>query len=195
MKKVLTVILAFAAAGLGLRAQDVVVPSGYNLVDSLVYRPAATQDSSLAGKSIFSILPKKSKGDKADVNIRQSQAIQSAMTKTFAGNSSRSITGYRVRIFFDNKQNSRGASEAAAGRFKGIYPGMAVYRTYSNPFFKVTVGDFRTRSEALQLLNAIKSEFPSSFVVREKINYPVVDKRRSYVADTVLVMRPVEQKN
>ncbi|MBQ6086965.1 MAG: SPOR domain-containing protein [Bacteroidales bacterium] len=195
MKKVLTVILALATAGLGLRAQDVVVPSGYNLVDSLVFRPAATQDSTLSGKSIFSILPKKSKGDKADVNIRQSQAIQSAMTKTFAGNSSRSITGYRVRIFFDNKQNSRGASEAAAGRFKGMYPGMAVYRTYSNPFFKVTVGDFRTRSEALQLLNAIKSEFPSSFVVREKINYPIVDKRRSYVADTVLVMRPVEQKN
>ena len=194
MKKILTFILALSAATLVSKAQDVVVPSGYNLVDSLVYKPAATQDSTLAGKNIFSILPKKSKGDKADVNVRQSQAIQSAMLKTIANNSSRTITGHRVRIFFDNKQNSRGASEAAAGRFKGMYPGTSVYRTYSNPFFKVTVGDFRTRSEALQLLNAIKYEFPSSFVVKEKINYPVVDKRRSYVADTVLVMRPVEQK-
>ena len=117
------------------------------------------------------------------------------MLKTIANNPSRTMNGYRVRIFFDNKQNSRGASEAAAGRFKGMYPGTAVYRTYTNPFFKVTVGDFRTRSEALQLLSAIKNEFPSSFVVREKINYPVVDKRHSFVADTVLVMRPVGQKN
>ena len=97
-------------------------------------------------------------------------AVQNAMLKTIANNPSRTMNGYRVRIFFDNKQNSRGASEAAAGRFRGMYPGTAVYRTYTNPFFKVTVGDFRTRSEALQLLSAIKNEFPSSFVVREKIN-------------------------
>lgn len=195
MRKILISIMVLAASALALKGQDVVVPSGYNLVDSLVYRPAATQDSTLSGKNIFSILPKKSKGDKADVNVHQSQAVQNAMLKTIANNPSRTMNGYRVRIFFDNKQNSRGASEAAAGRFRGMYPGTAVYRTYTNPFFKVTVGDFRTRSEALQLLSAIKNEFPSSFVVREKINYPVVDKRHSFVADTVLVMRPVGQKN
>ncbi len=194
MRKLIFTIIALGAAFATAKAQDVVVPAGYSLVDSLVYKPAATQDSTLFGKDIFSVLPKKSKGDKADVNVHQSQAIRTAMLKTVANNSSRTMTGYRVRIFFDNKQNSRGASEAAAGRFKGMYPGMAVYRTYSNPFFKVTVGDFRTRSEALRLLNAIKYEFPSSFVVREKINYPAADRKHSVVADTVLVLRPAEQK-
>lgn len=136
---------------------------------------APAVDSTLIGKNIFSILPSKSRGGKADVKVHQSQDIQKALNNQISSNSSRRIPGYRVRIFNDNKQNARGASEAALGRFKGMYPGIAAYRTYSNPFFKVTVGDFRTKSEALQLLQQIKGSFPSAFIVKESsINYPPV---------------------
>ena len=127
---------------------------------------AAAVDSSLVGKSIFNLLP--------NVTVHQSQGILSSMNKQIASNSSRRMTGYRVRIFNDNKQNSRGASEAAMGRFKGMFPGVAAYRTYSNPFFKVTVGDFRTKSEAMRLLQQVKGSFPSAFIVKETINYPPV---------------------
>ena len=96
------------------------------------------------------------------------------MNRQISSNSSRKVSGFRVRIFNDNKQNSRGASEAAMARFKGMYPGVAAYRTYSNPFFKVTVGDFRTKSEAMQLMQSIKGSFPSAFIVKETINYPPV---------------------
>lgn len=132
-------------------------------------------DSTLVGKNIFSILPSKEKGAKADITVHQSQNILKALNNQIASNSSRKMSGYRVRIFNDNKQTSRGASEAAMNRFKGMYPGIAAYRTYSNPFFKVTVGDFRTKSEAMQLLQQIKGSFPSAFIVKESsINYPPV---------------------
>ena len=127
---------------------------------------APAVDSTLIGKSIFNLLP--------NVTVHQSQSILSSMNRQIASNSSRKISGYRVRIFNDNKQNSRGASEAAMGRFKGMYPGIAAYRTYSNPFFKVTVGDFRTKSEAMRLLQQVKGSFPSAFIVKETINYPPV---------------------
>ena len=134
---------------------------------------APSVDSTLIGKSIFNILPSKGKGARADVTIHQSQSIQKALGSQISSNSSRKMSGYRVRIFNDNKQTSRGASEAALNRFKGMYPGIAAYRTYSNPFFKVTVGDFRTKSEAMQLLQQIKGSFPSAFIVKESsINYP-----------------------
>ncbi len=137
---------------------------------------APAVDSTLIGKNIFNILPSKGKGAKADVTVHQSQAIQKALSNQIASNSSRKVSGYRVRIFNDNKQNSRGASEAALNRFKGMYPGVAAYRTYTNPFFKVTVGDFRTKSEAMQLLQQIKGSFPSAFTVKESsINYPPAD--------------------
>jgi hypothetical protein len=42
----------------------------------------------------------------------------------------------------------------------------------------------------MELLQRIKRDFPTAFVVKENINYPVVDKEHSYVVDTVKVFRP-----
>lgn len=175
MKKILLVITLCAAALCcgELRAQE-----AGNLVDSLVFVPTASMDESLAGQNVFNIVP-----------VHQSQAISTAMAGKISRNKSKRMTGYRVRIYFDNKQNSRNASEAAAARFRSSYPGYGTYRTFVNPYFKVTVGDFRTKSEALQLMNAIKGEFPAAFVIKENINYPIVDKHHSYCVDTVKVAR------
>lgn len=167
------------------------VPDGYEMVDSVVYRPVAAVDSTLAGKDIFHILPSKRAGDDADVQIRQSQEIMSSMRQHIASNSKRTSSGYRVRIFFDNKQTARTESEKTLKRFKDLFPGVAAYRIYANPYFKVTVGDFRTKSEAMALLTRIKGAFPSAFVVKESIEYPVVDSDNAVIADTVKVMRKV----
>ena len=42
----------------------------------------------------------------------------------------------------------------------------------------------------MELLSRIRSEFPSAFVVKENIEYPVVDKNNAVVVDTVKVLRP-----
>lgn len=167
------------------------VPDGYEMVDSVVYRPVAAVDSTLAGKDIFHILPSKRAGDDANVQIRQYQEIMSSMRQHIASNSKRTSSGYRVRIFFDNKQTARTESEKTLKRFKDLFPGVAAYRIYANPYFKVTVGDFRTKSEAMALLTRIKGAFPSAFVVKESIEYPVVDSDNAVIADTVKVMRKV----
>ena len=172
-------------------AQELVVPDGYQIVDSLVYRHVSGVDTLLAGKDIFHIMPLKAKGDKADVEIYQSQEVASALRTQVESNSKRQISGYRVRIFFDNKQSARVESEEILKRFEAVYHDVKAYRTYANPYFKVTVGDFRTKSEAMALLSRIKSAFPSAFVVKESISYPVVDKSNAYVVDTVKVLRPI----
>lgn len=172
-------------------AQELVVPDGYQIVDSLVYRHVSGVDTLLAGKDIFHIMPLKAKGDKADVEIYQSQEVASALRTQVESNSKRQISGYRVRIFFDNKQSARVESEEILKRFEAVYHDVKAYRTYANPYFKVTVGDFRTKSEAMALLSRIKSVFPSAFVVKENISYPVVDKSNAYVVDTVKVLRPI----
>ena len=172
-------------------AQELVVPDGYQIVDSLVYRHVSGVDTLLAGKDIFHIMPLKAKGDKADVEIYQSQEVASALRTQVESNSKRQISGYRVRIFFDNKQSARVESEEILKRFEAVYHDVRAYRTYANPYFKVTVGDFRTKSEAMALLSRIKSAFPSAFVVKENISYPVVDKSNAYVVDTVKVLRPI----
>jgi hypothetical protein len=113
------------------------------------------------------------------------------MRQHIESNSKRTSSGYRVRIFFDNKQTARTESEKTLKRFKELFPEVAAYRIYANPYFKVTVGDFRTKSEAMALLTRIKGAFPSAFVVKESIEYPVVDSDNAVIADTVKVMRKV----
>ena len=193
MKRTETLILFLAAlvlSGLNeLSAQEIVVPEGYELVDSIVYRPASAVDTSLVGKDIFKLMPKKSEGGAADVEIFQSDSLMNAMQKHVAANSGRTLSGYRVRIFFDNRQSARVASEEALKRFESLYHDVVAYRTYANPYFKVTVGDFRTKSEAMALLERIRYEFPSAFVVKENISFPVVDRENAYVIDTLKVLR------
>ena len=187
--RILAIIIITAVSACFSRsasAQQVEVPEGYELVDSVIYRPVATADSTLVGKNIFNVLPD-------NVNVRQSQQIANSMKSHVASNGARTISGYRVRIFFDNKQNARTESEAVLKRFNGLYPDVMAYRIYANPYFKVTVGDFRTKSEAMAQLARIKGAFPSAFVVKENIEFPVVDKDNAVIADTIKVMRPVRK--
>lgn len=192
--KILIAILVSAVlSGLNaISAQEIVIPEGYELADSIVYRPVSAVDTTLAGKSILDIMPKKDAGSIADVNIFQADTIAQAVREHVSANADRTLNGYRVRIFFDNKQSARVASEETLKRFESMYHDVAAYRTYANPYFKVTVGDFRTKSEAMALLERIRYEFPSAFVVKENIAFPVVDKDNAFVADTLKVLRPIQ---
>ena len=163
-----------------LSAQEIPVAAGYELVDSVVYRPAAAVDSTLVGVDVF-----------AKVNVEQSPMVEESVRTHILSNKERVLTGYRVRIFFDNRQVSRTESEETLKRFVDLHKDIPAYRTYTNPYFKVTVGDFRTKSEAMALLTRIKGAFPSAFVVKENIAYPVVDAENAVIADTVRVLRPI----
>ncbi len=187
-----SLIFVFAAMLCGGKAHaQTVIPEGYELVDSLVYRPVAAVDTTLAGRNIFDLLP--APGSDADVEVRQSQLINESMTTHIGSNATRTLSGYRVRIFFDNRQTARKESENVLKKFHSIFPDVMAYRLYANPYFKVTVGDFRTRSEAMALLARIKGDFPSAFVVKENIEYPAVDSRNAVIIDTIKVMRPKDK--
>ena len=164
-----------------------------NVVDSLVYKKADLVDSSLVGRSVFSLFSAGGKNTGSEVRVHQSQSIMDALNAHVAQNSSKEMTGYRVRIFFDNRQHARGNSEYVLNRFTSAYPGVGAYRSYTNPYFKVTVGDFRTKSEAMALLMKLKPDFPSAFVVKENIQYPVIDSNRPFVTDTVRIVKPSSQ--
>lgn len=196
MKRTEILSILFISLMVGLTAPESVaqaIPDGYELADSVVYRPVSAVDSTLAGKNIFLVLPSGNAGDDVNVEVHQSDLIRNSIKHHISSNAKRTLTGYRVRIFFDNRQTARNESENTLKRFKQLFPEVAAYRIYANPYFKVTVGDFRTKSEAMSLLTRIKGAFPSAFVVKENIEYPVVDRDNAVVADTVKVLRPGNQ--
>lgn len=177
MKRIVSIVLLIIAPLCLLKAQEAPTTA----VDSIIFRLAPACDSSLVGQSVISLMP-------AGVNVSQSQAIASALESRIASQVP-GVDGYRVRIYFANNQNSRTESEAAAKSFMNDYPGIMAYRNYQNPFFKVTVGDFRTKSEAMSLLSRIKGRYPAAFIVKERINYPPLERENEVLRDTLKVSR------
>ena len=49
---------------------------------------------------------------------------------------------------------------------------MGVYRTFESPNYKVSVGDFRTKDEALKVFQALKASYPTALLLKDTINYP-----------------------
>ncbi len=170
MRKALLTIFSLLLCSLALSAQN---DEAAVAVDSL-YAGQAAVDSALVGRNIFQMLSKGQHPGEGKVTIEQSQSVAGAVNAHIRDNAGKKISGYRIRIYFDNKQNARIRSEQVAGEFKAQHPGVGVYREYANPYFKVTVGDFRTKEDAKQFLSGIKAAYPSGFIVREKINFPIM---------------------
>ena len=85
------------------------------------------------------------------------------------------IQGYRIRIFSESGQGARPNATNVRARFFNKYPDIETYLVYDAPNFKVYVGDFRTRSEALKMQNKISRDYPYSFIISDRINFPPLD--------------------
>lgn len=83
------------------------------------------------------------------------------------------IKGYRVQIFFG--PNRKEAYDAQA-KFKTLYPEYSTYISYTQPNYRVKVGDFRLKMEAEQLMSSIRPIFPTLFIFNEDINPEKVDQ-------------------
>jgi len=110
------------------------------------------------------------------VSVNQSNGITKLLNAYYIQNASRpGMQGYRIRLYFDLGQHSRKASEDVMNEFMESNPGIAVYRSFDSPYYKVSVGDYRTRDEALKLLKQLQRKYPKAFIVPEWINFPRLD--------------------
>jgi hypothetical protein len=82
------------------------------------------------------------------------------------------IPGYRVEIFFSSEINARQKAQSIKSEFMAAYPGYNAYITFVSPDFKVRVGDFRSRNDAIRLMKEIQGRFPKAFVVPDLIEIP-----------------------
>jgi hypothetical protein len=78
------------------------------------------------------------------------------------------IKGYRIRIF-TGSGNAFEDAKKARSRFLSLYDNIGAYIEYDAPDYKVYVGDCRTKSEVLKLLEKIKPEFGNAFSVTHDI--------------------------
>lgn len=84
------------------------------------------------------------------------------------------IEGFRVEIFFSSDADAKEKALKKKVEFLKLYPENTVHVKYVAPNFRVRVGDFRTKNEALKLFKEIKNTYPLSFIVSDNIDFPLM---------------------
>jgi hypothetical protein len=79
------------------------------------------------------------------------------------------INGYRIQLFSGNERTNANNIKT---KFLKLYPDQTAYLAYNQPYFKIRVGDFRTKLNAKLFYNKIKGEFNECIIIADKINLP-----------------------
>ncbi|MBQ9702197.1 MAG: SPOR domain-containing protein [Bacteroidales bacterium] len=153
MKRIFLVITLTILSSLALGAQELTTQK-------------AVLDSTLLGRDIFNAIG-------AGVKVEQSADIRQAVAKYIESNKAKTLSGYRIRVYYDNSPQARDRSESIAASLKEQYPEMGVYRSFQSPNYKVLIGDFRSKDEALRVFNALRKVYPTAYIIKDAINYPL----------------------
>jgi len=123
--------------------------------------------------------------DRGQFELRQPAELDTLINRHILANQNRfkvnshyGMEGYRIQIYNNNTRNARDESSSAKANFMNRFPDVASYQLYADPgYFRVRVGDFRTKAEAVKLFQRISREFPSAYIVPDIINFPDLNIR------------------
>lgn len=104
------------------------------------------------------------------VQVQTDSRLDSLVEKNIETNkAANGIQGYRVQIFFGSERKQ---AQDAKTKLLQLMPDEEVYLMYQQPYFKVRVGDYRTKLEAEAVYRKLLHEFDKLFIVPDKINLP-----------------------
>ncbi|MBN1251986.1 MAG: SPOR domain-containing protein [Bacteroidales bacterium] len=107
------------------------------------------------------------------VYINQNPDLQKIINNHISINKENySLKGWRVQIFLGSGKNARFGANSAKSTFLSKYPNINAYLDYNAPYFKIKVGNFRTKLEAEAFKMKISNSFPNSWVVESDIEKP-----------------------
>jgi hypothetical protein len=120
------------------------------------------------------------------VNITEDPALDTLVSRYILANrnlidrngGNAGMEGFRIQIYSSSTRNAKEESSKANQEFlskfpESQYPNLKSYRQFAPPvYYKIRVGDFRTKTEATRLFLLISKEFPNSYLVPDIINFP-----------------------
>jgi hypothetical protein len=82
------------------------------------------------------------------------------------------VKGFRIAIYMGSGQEANKAADQFRARFISRHEEVKSYKQFEYPYFKVYVGDFRIKSDALRFLKQIENEYPDAFIREDMISFP-----------------------
>ncbi|MBZ0241776.1 MAG: SPOR domain-containing protein [Bacteroidales bacterium] len=112
-------------------------------------------------------------GNEGVINITQDARIDSLMVlhKQLREADSR-FEGYRIQLFMEAGNDAVQRAEEFIQEFEDEYPEWPAYLSFGQPYYRVRIGNFRTRLEAEGALNSLKRQFRQAFITSDMIEPP-----------------------
>jgi hypothetical protein len=104
--------------------------------------------------------------------VKQEEGVERLMELYRQHNRTEGMQGFRVQIYTASGNRSKLLTEREKATFDAAFPEMRSYITYDEPYYKLRVGDFRSRIDAEKFLREISPRYLGSMVVTDKINFP-----------------------
>lgn len=153
------------------------------LTGASVLSAQTTSEESVA--SIFDALQAPGSG-KGEVIINQPSALRDLVGVRLHGENVEKtdsttylkIQGFRTQVFSGNDQRkSKDEVYKKEKEIKELFPDVPTYVTYTAPFWKLRIGDYRSHEEAFHMQRQLMSAFPSygkeMYIVREEVRIPL----------------------
>lgn len=86
-----------------------------------------------------------------------------------------SMTGFRIQIYFGSE---RAKATEIRTDFTKNFPEISSYLIYQQPYFKIRVGDFKTRIEASGFLKKLEDHYTTAFIVPDEVKLPGSDQEK-----------------
>lgn len=81
------------------------------------------------------------------------------------------FSGYRIQILSATSYTSNVDSlQRYCENFEKTFPDIPAYLQYFDPDFKIRVGNFKTKIEAIPVLKKVRKKYPLSYIVKTSIN-------------------------
>jgi hypothetical protein len=88
------------------------------------------------------------------------------------------MEGFRIQIYNSSNRNANVESSKTKADFDGKFNDINSYQLFAKPgYYKIRVGDFRTKTEATRLFLIISKEFPDAYLVPDFINFPYLNTK------------------
>jgi len=121
---------------------------------------------------IFRRLSKKHPGQ-GEISVVQDARLEEVLSEYININQQKNgIPAYWIRIYSGSGHDAREKAYQTKAKFMAKYEGIKDKVIYDDPNFKVYIGGYRIKSEALKLLKTIQRDFPSAFIVYDIIDFP-----------------------
>jgi len=110
---------------------------------------------------------------KGNLSINADPRIKNLVNMHIAYNEAFPVMpGYRIQIFMESGNEALNKAEEVKDKFNLKYKDVDAYLFFAAPYYRVRVGDFRTRIEAEKFLQQINRTYPNAWVIKDEINFP-----------------------